>query len=114
MDLKQTTAGYIDIEDNDLAQVTGMAAVAQDIKGSIRVFKREYFRDQSIGIDYMNEIFQKGTSLQVIATRFKSEILNVPGVLEINDFQLTTLNRVLMITAEIVSEDGTFPYTLEV
>ena len=114
MDLKQDSEGYILIEDNDLATVTGQEAIGQDITRSIRVWKREYFRDQSIGIDYSKEIFAKGTPITLIISRYKNVILNVNGVESIRDFQFTNTNRSAIITAEIVTKDGSFPYTTEV
>ena len=115
MDIKQNlTTGYLDLVDNDLTQVTGIEAIGQDITRSIRVIKREWFRDQSLGIDYYNEIFAKGVSLALIESRFREAILNVPGVLRLINFRLEADSETRNLTLQIDSietEEGSFPYS---
>jgi len=113
-DIKQNTStGTIQIENNDLVLITGIEAIGQDITRSIRTIKREWFLDQSLGVDYFNEIFIKGQSLRVIETRFKQAILDVPGVLSLKGFRLEkdSENRTLSLTIDsVVTADGSFPY----
>lgn len=117
-DIKQTTStGYLPIVNNDLVLVTGIEAIGQDITRSIRVVKREWFRDQSIGIDYYQEIFVKTQNLRIIEARFRTEILNVPGVLRLIGFRLEKdpTTRTLTITIDsVVTQEGEFPYTTAV
>jgi len=114
-DIKQNLeTGYLDIADNDLQLVTGIEAIGQDITRTIRVIKREWFRDQSIGIDYEREIFVKGISLAVIESRFREAILNVPGVIRLINFRIdnNAENRTLTIEIDsVVTEVGSFPYS---
>jgi len=114
-DLRQNlSTGYLDLANNDLQKVTGIEAIGQDITRSIRIMKREWFRDLTLGIDYEREIFVKGISLAQIESRFREAISNVPGVTRLINFRLEKNSETRTLTLEIDSvetELGSFPYS---
>lgn len=88
--------------------VRGAAAVRQAWITHLTLFLGEWFRDQSLGIDYQNLILDKPPSTTVLRAIFARASRETPGVAEVTDlrFALNGRTRVLTVTAEVVYDSG--------
>ena len=62
----------------------------------------EWYRDVTIGIPYVEVIFQKGTELQEVDAILRSALLSVPGTYRLNSFNTNRnlVSRNLTVTYE--------------
>ena len=88
--------------------VQGAAAVAQAWVTHLTMFLGECFRDQSLGIDYQNQVLIKNPSKTALRAIFARASRETPGVREVTDlrFALNPSTRVLTVTAEVVYDSG--------
>lgn len=88
--------------------VRGPAATRQAWITHLTLFLGEWFRDQSLGIDYQNLILDKKPSNTVLRAIFARASRETPGVKEVSDlrFALEARTRVLTVTAEVVYDTG--------
>lgn len=119
MDLAiDTLTGDLALDGGDLTFVRGRDAVAQYLSQKLRLFLAEWYLDQTKGIPYFDEVFVKNPSQVVIDTRFKNEILNTAGVVELISYSadLDGPTRRLTLTFSARTEDGQidFSETIEV
>jgi hypothetical protein len=86
----------------------GPAAVRQAWITHLTLFLGEWFRDQSLGIDYQNLILDKRPSNTVLRAIFARASRETPGVREVSDlrFALDAVRRVLTVTAEVLYDSG--------
>lgn len=79
----------------DRATVAGAAAVRQAIKIRVRVFLGEILLDQSIGVDYLNQILIKAPDPVVVRELIKDRIASVPDVVQVvgADLQINRSTR---------------------
>lgn len=108
MDIALNSDGDLDLSGGDLRIATGSEAVAQYLRQKLRLFKAEWFLDESSGIDYHDEVFVKNPKAPIIDTIFKNEILSAPGVLELMEFSASLAGdtRELLLEFKARSEDG--------
>lgn len=101
--------------DNDLLLVEGRAqlvrgapAVRQAWDTHLTMFLGEWFRDQSLGIDYQNLILDKKVSNTVLRAIFAQASRETPGVKEVTDlrFAFNPSTRLLTVTAQVVYDSG--------
>ena len=91
--------------------VRGREAVAQSIRCRLRLFRGEWFLDQSIGVPYLknDQVPQAqailGRRFNATSTRaeIRAAILGAPGVLEITSLEVAFViaTRALTITANV-------------
>jgi hypothetical protein len=107
MDIKVEN-GDIVIENNDLVLVQGVDETSQNLLANLQTFQGEWFKDTSVGVPYMQDIFVKGTPVNIISGIFKDTIAKTDGVEEINEFELDYDNqtRQLLVKAKVTSKDG--------
>lgn len=88
--------------------VTGAAAVRQAWITHLTMFLGECFRDQSLGIDYQNQILDKNPSNTALRAIYARASRETPGVKEVTElrFSLNPATRVLTVTAEVVYDSG--------
>jgi hypothetical protein len=72
------------------------------------MFLGEWFRDQSLGIDYQNLILDKKVSNTVLRAIFAQASRETPGVSEVTDlrFAFNPGTRLLTVTAQVVYDSG--------
>ena len=87
--LKLNDDGDLSVENNKLVLLDGAYYVRQKILNRIRTFYGEIFTDQSQGIPYFQEIFEKGVGLNRVEGIFKKIILETTGVTDLTYFLLT-------------------------
>jgi hypothetical protein len=87
-DLKLSPDHDIDLLDQTmtLTDDTNGESIAQRIKITLWLFLGEYFFDESVGVPYFQQIFQKGITASEVDNIFKTKIRSVPGVLSLTKF----------------------------
>ena len=95
------------LENNDLKILSGefetvenSVAVAQLIQSRLKTFAREWFLNNTIGIDYFNQVLVDNYNIPKIESIFKTEILETTNVNEMLDFNISIdrQSRVLKIS----------------
>ena len=111
-DLLQNTApadpayGDLVLTSGQLTLVDGNQEVQQLLIQQLRTFMGGYFLDPTLGVPYVQQVFQKGISQDVMEGIFRQAILDVPGVLSITAFQLTLTARNLTLLFTALTTNG--------
>lgn len=89
--------------------------VSQKLRIALRIFKGEYFLNNTLGLPYIEEIFRKDPNIDFIEDLYKSKIASIYGVEEITFFELLadTLTRdfVVNFTVKLI-DDNTVSLTV--
>ncbi len=85
--LNQTT-GDIDVQNNTLYFVDGLSAISQEVAIRFRGFLGEWFLDTSLFMPWFEDVFIKAPSFAVVQEICKNCILETPGVIALNTFNL--------------------------
>lgn len=94
------------ITNGDQEYVSGIAAIASDLKSNWLFVKGEYFLDVTKGVDYWGVIFKQGSSIQAQEDEFRREALATEGVAAIA-LRLTKLvGRMLNVEATVTVDTG--------
>lgn len=93
MNIGQDINGDIEIIDGQLVLVgeqfgTQLREIEEHIEQRLRTFFGEYFLNTTIGVPYLEEIFKKNPNFNVVESIFINEILAVPGVIRILEFNM--------------------------
>lgn len=89
-DLKiDAITGDLVVENGDFVWVTGIDAIAQDIRTAFLMFLEEWFLDPTEGIPYFQSILGQKVSLLVVREIFRRQLLIIPGVLEVLSISAT-------------------------
>lgn len=119
-DILLNPCGDIDVTDGRISIVRGADAVRQRWLIYIRTFLAEWFLDQTIGVPYIQRLFKKQISRQVIKQIFTTASLEVPGILQVVSVIVDSLNvatRFAEVTVTCIidgaegPETGEFKYT---
>lgn len=79
--------GDIVVDPFDLQLNTqGLEAVGQRIAITLNTFKGEYFLNTEFGAPWLQTVFRKGVSKNLIDTQLKNVITAVPGVLQLLEY----------------------------
>jgi hypothetical protein len=72
------------------------------------MFRGEWFLDRSIGIDYQNDVLEKGVSTPVLRAIFATATRQTPGVADVRDLRLglNRATRTLTVAAEAILDTG--------
>ena len=111
IELQDMDIGFID---GALPMVTGIDEVRQTLTNALSSFQGEWFLDLDLGMPYFQIILQKATSLSTIEAYFLEAISSVPGVLDIETFEMDfdEKTRVLDITTRVRTSDGVLDFNL--
>lgn len=74
-------------EGGAFTRVTGETEIAQHVRVRLRLFRNEIPLNLRLGMDYFGLVLVKGTSLEEIEGEFRSQILDTPGMVSVD--QLT-------------------------
>lgn len=98
----------LQITNGDLVLTSRNDAIRQHIVQRIKTFKGEWFLDADLGVPYYQEILKKNPNIQVVSSIFKNVILETPGVLELNSFDLDYdgPTRKLFVNMQVLGVDG--------
>ena len=104
----------IAVIDGALPMVIGIEEVQQSLTNALSSFEGEWFLDLDLGMPYFQTILDKATSLSTIESYFLEAILAVPGVLDIESFDMEFFadTRSLDITTRVRTSDGVLDFNL--
>ncbi len=112
--VKLDTTHDLAIEANNLVILEDTVdLVVQKLRQRLKFFFGEWFLDRSEGIPYFQELLGKRPDPARIDAILKTEILDVPGVIELEEFEtdFTGSSREASIRFTVNTEDG--PVTIE-
>jgi len=101
----------------DLVIAADTEEIDQRLRGALRLFRGEWFLDQSLGVPYFEKILGlKGVSMTIVEQAFRDELKRQPDVLRVDAFEATLDKVTRRLTVEFVAAttDGTVPITVEV
>jgi hypothetical protein len=109
-DLRLNAAGDLDVT-NGVLSLTNDAngeTTAQRVRTRLRLFKGEWFLDNTQGIDYFGQALVKNPDLAAVQSLIKNAILTTPGVLSIIAYTqaLDPKTRVLAVSCTIQNDTG--------
>jgi hypothetical protein len=114
--LDSTSPDYCDIAvaAGSLTVVDGMVEVQQLLTQRLRTFVGECLLDTTLGVPYIQQVFQKGVPQDILEGIFRQVILETPGVLGIVDFTMTLNVRTLNINFTAQTDNGNVSISLVV
>jgi hypothetical protein len=88
--------------------VEGAQCVAQLWATHLTMFRGEWFLDQNRGIDYQNQVLEKGARSAVLRAIFDEATRQTPGVADVRDLRLSLdrATRTLTVQAEALLTTG--------
>jgi hypothetical protein len=72
--------GDLLIQGGQLVLVSGLEAIRQNVRQRLLFFQGEWFLDPTVGLPWFQRILVKIPDVRTLASVFKSEIENTPGV----------------------------------
>lgn len=108
MDIALDKDGDLLIANYDLALVSGIDAIAQEIKIKLQWFLGEWFLDLSAGVPYWQDILIKNPNLVDIDNLLRAMIVETRGVIDLLFFKydLDNRTRALKINFEANTDKG--------
>lgn len=115
MDLKLDVNGDLLIDNDDLATVDGLDAIAQDLSTRLKFFQGSWHLDTRLGMPYYPRILGEKPRINVVKSIFADAISSTPGVTAINDLVVdyAGATRALSVSSRVGTTLGTLDYTLE-
>jgi hypothetical protein len=101
----------------DLVIAADTEEIDQRLRSALRLFRGEWFLDQSLGVPYFEKILGlKGVSMTIVEQAFRDELKRQPDVLRVDAFEATLDKVTRRLTVEFIAAttDGTVPITVEV
>jgi len=80
--------GDMAVANGDRVVVAGQDAVAQACKVKLKLFLKEIFLDQSLGVDYLGVVLVKNPDPIVVREAIRARLLSVADVIEVVGAQL--------------------------
>lgn len=114
MDWKLDANGDKAVENGDFVMIDGVDEIVQFLSQSLRFIQQEWFLDETLGFPWFDDVFVKNPDLNAITAIFKTYIINIPGILELTQFDLDydPNARTLTITGNFISIDGDADFTV--
>ena len=89
-DADNPTAGDLFIDSTgQLVLVDGSDAVAQHLRGRLRIFLGEWFLDERIGFPYFRDVFIKNPNHASILSSLRRTITGTPGISGVDELTLS-------------------------
>jgi hypothetical protein len=100
--------GDLALESGRARLAQGAEAVAQLWASHVTMFRGEWFLDRSLGIDYQNDVLEKGVRSPVLRAIFATATRETPGVADVRDLRLglNRATRTLTVAAEAILGTG--------
>lgn len=89
MDLDILNTNDIRLVNGDLVFIRGLDAVRQRVLIRLRTQRGEWAYDNTLGLDYLGEVFRKNPDLGLIRARVLALIATTPGVLQVKFISVT-------------------------
>lgn len=87
----------------------GQQETLQLLRNTLRFFLGEEELDTSIGMPWIQVIFQKGTPQATIQSIIYQAILNCPGVISVTNFSITINNAARNLTVSFTAQSAAGP-----
>lgn len=86
----------------------GRQAVKQGIAVRVRLYKREYWLNNGIGVDWIDKVFARGTTAAVIKSEIAAAIADTPDVtrVQVTGYTFDPATRAAHATYEAASAEG--------
>lgn len=114
LDLDPASPNYGDIKivNGDFVLIDGNDAILQDIITRLRTFLGECFMDNTVGIDYFNQVMVKNPNQAAIDAIFQNVILATPGVDSLSSYSFSPdfVRRTLHLSFRAVTTTGVVSY----
>jgi len=113
LDTASPTYGDILVDANGTVVLTvGLEAIRQNLLQRLRVFRGEWFLDNTIGLPYFQQILVKNPDQAKIDALLINQILSTPGVIQLVSFSSIAnfTNRTLQIAFEVITTSGRIVY----
>lgn len=108
-DLKlDPTTGDLALSGGDLVLVSGVEAIAQDLRFRLRFFAGEWFADIDQGLPYFDQVLVKNPNVDQVRGIFRDCILGTDGVKNLLDLSLAfdSALRTLTLTFKVDTDLG--------
>lgn len=101
------------ITNGDLVMVSGTSEVLQSILTTLATYYGEWFMDNSIGVDYFNQILVKNPDQAHVDALLIDAILGVPGVVQLLEYTATPdfITRQISVEFSVLSVNGIVDYS---
>jgi len=100
IEISQVTNDIVFTNNFDMSIVDGISRVAQQIFIRLKLFKGEWYLDETFGVPYFEDIFRKRKDFGLVSTIFKSQILSVPNVDSLLSFDLEIDEQTRLMTID--------------
>jgi len=71
-----------------IRRVSDGAQISQAVRNRLLMYYGEWFLDTTSGVPYLESVFTRPTDLVVAESIIKSVIVNTPGILSLNEFDM--------------------------
>lgn len=114
MNLFLTNDNDIQIIDGGLPLVTGLDEIRQMTSCRLQAFQGDWFLNLDLGMPYFQEILKKVTTAAQIEAIFLQEIGKIPGILDIDEFNIEFIKttREINITFRATTTAGILDFNL--
>lgn len=108
--------GDIQLQENSIFFVEEVAAVVQEVSIKFQMFYGEFFLDTTLGMPWFQDILVKAPSFAVIQEVCKNCILQTPGILTLNSFDLdlNAADRSAALSFNATATDGVINFTQQI
>jgi hypothetical protein len=99
--------------DGGLLLITGIEETRQLLQQTLSFFQADWFLDLNLGLPYFQTILQKATSISAVEGIYLDTIAAVPGVLDIETFNLAfdKTTRRADVTFRVVTSNGILDFS---
>jgi len=105
-DLKLTDAGDLAIENGDFVLLEGIAAIAQEIRIAVQLWRGEYAFDSTLGMDWQT-LLDKGVTDAQISSALRQTIAPIVGVASVDKIEIVRQdNRRATIAIAVTADTG--------
>ena len=99
--------GDLDLQDNDLVLVSGVEEFRQRLTSRLRFFKGEWIFDRDMGVPWLQDIFRKGVTRELLLATVRDVLRNCPGVRDVLDINIEIHNREAKVRFRVQYDTGT-------
>jgi hypothetical protein len=111
-----TLTGDLDITGDELHVIDGDDAIIQHLAIRLRLFRGEWFLDETIGMPYYERVLVKNPDLVAVRSAFRQAIITTPGIASLDKFSLALDSATRKLTVEftaIKDSGGTLDFSRE-
>lgn len=105
-DLAMGDDGDLDLSDGKAASwVADAESIRQRVTIKLRMFRGEWYLDETLGVDYAGRVLGVGSTARAEA-EIKRAILEVPGIVKLESFDLDLAGDVAAVVWSALTDTG--------